>query len=198
MRDLTGPFGCRPFDWEVAGAGVLSLALPTCLLVLLTATANAQPFRVHETPMASTAGRDVLVLATAPGIMRVDSNFGPLAAEAYDTSSSRVHIVRFDGRTYRASAPLRGAGSRIVFDPGRRRFVALLPSLRVELAGGVPLQAIAESLGAIRVTRFESLDFAVVHLPEELHPVDALARLNRLFEPVSASLRLQAPPIKWR
>lgn len=168
------------------------------LLVLFAATANAQPLRVDGPPMASTEGRDVLVLASTPGATRVDSAFGPLAAQAYDTSSSRVHVVRFDGRTYRASTPLRGAGSHIVFDPGRKRFVALLPSLRIDLAGGVPLQAIAEALGAIRVTRFESLDFAVMHLPEELHPADALARLNRGFEPVSASPRLQAPPLKWR
>lgn len=148
--------------------------------------------------MASAGGRDVLVLATAPDATRVDSAFGQLAARSYDTASRRVHVVRFGGRAYRATTPLRGGGSRIVFDPRRRRFVALLPSLRVELAGGVPLQAIAETLGAVRVTRFESLDFAVVHLPEELHPAEALARLNRGFEPVSASLRLQAQPLKWR
>lgn len=168
------------------------------LLVLLAATSHAQPLPVHEPPIASAGGHPVLVLATAPGARRVDSGFGPLAAQSYHTPSSRVHVVQFAGRTYRASTPLRGPGSRIVFDPGRKRFSTLLPSLRVQLAGGVPLQSIAEALGAVRVTRFESLGFAVVHLPEVLHPADALARITRRFGRAPASLRLRTQPIKWR
>ena len=138
------------------------------LLTLLVA-AGSQPVATHEPGIASVQGRDVLVLASAPDSTQVDSAFGTLAAQAHDTSGKRVHLVSFEGETYRVSTPPQGPGSRIEFDPARRSFLALLPSVRIPLTPG---------------------------LPEELHPADAVARLSRLPGPAAATLRLRAPQIK--
>ena len=168
------------------------------LMLLFAAAANAQPSAFQEPRIASAQGRDVLVLTSAPGATLVDSAFGPLAARTYDTSSRRMHEVFVDGASYRASTPLQGPASRIAFDPSRGSFVELLPSLRVELGDGAPLQAVVEAIGAVRVTRFDSLGFAIVELPDDLHPADALARLAQLPEPPAATLRLRGPDLEWR
>ena len=167
-------------------------------LLMLFAAAHAQPPVFQEPRIAPTQGRDVLVLAPAPGATLVDSAFGALAARTYDTSSRRVHEVTVDGATYRASTPLQDSASRIAFDPSRGSFVELLPSLRIELGPGAPLQTVAEVVDAVRVTRFDSLGFAIVELPDDLHPADALARLTELPEPPAATLRLRGPDLEWR
>ena len=167
-------------------------------LVTLLVAAGSQPAATHEPGIASVQGRDVLVLASAPDATQVDSAFGTLAAQAHDTSGKRVHVVSFEGETYRVSTPLQGPGSRIAFDPAHRSFVALLPSVRIPLTPGLRLDDVAAAVEARRVTAFESLGFAIVELPEEPHPADAVARLSRLPGPVAATLRLRAPQIRWR
>lgn len=165
---------------------------------MLFAAANAQPPALQESRIAATQDRDVLVLAPAPDATLVDSAFGALAARTYDTSARRVHEVSVDGATYRASTPLEGSTARIAFDPARGSFVELLPSLRVELGAGASLQTVAEAVDAVRVTRFDSLGFAIVELPDDLHPADALARLTQLPGPPAATLRLRGPDLEWR
>lgn len=140
----------------------------------------------------------VLPAATATASLRLPSEFGPISAQSFETSVQRVHVVTVDGEIYRAATPLEGPASRIVFDPAQRRFAGLLPSIRVELDGAADLDAIAASLGALRVTPFERLGFAIVELPETLHPAQAIERLAALDDPPAASLRMQGPPIRWR
>ena len=168
------------------------------LMLVAAAVADTQPSAFREPRIAPAQDRDVLVLASAPGATRVDSSFGPLAARTYDTASRRVHVVAVDGAIHRASTPLRGAAARIAFDPLRGSFVELLPSLRVELGDGAPPETVAGAVGAVRVTRFDALGFAIVELPEHLHPADALARVRQLPDPPAATLRLRGPDIEWR
>ena len=141
---------------------------------------------------------NVLVLPTASASLSMPTEFGPITAQSYKTSLQRVHIVTVDGETYRAATSLDGPASRIVFDPVRRRFVGLLPSIRMELDGAVDLDAIAASLGAVRVTAFERLGFAIVELPATLHPAQAIERLTSADDPPAASLRMQGPLLRWR
>ncbi len=148
--------------------------------------------------MGSAEGRTVLVLPSAASSLTTSSEFGPISGRSFETSFQRVHVVSFDGETYRAATPLDGPASRVVFDPVRRRFVGLLPSVRVELDGTADLDAIAVSLDAVRVTAFEGLGFAIVELPGTLHPADALRTLASLDNPPAASLRTRGPPIRWR
>ena len=136
-----------------------------------------QPFDVSEDLRVVTAeGRNLVVLpsfAGASGTAQLAS--GGLTAQSFETPTQRIHAVSLDGDTYRAATPLAGPRSRIVFDPVRQAFAPLLPSIRVELDGGVRLDAVEAALGAVGVTVFESLGFAIVELPADLHPAEAVA-----------------------
>jgi len=121
-----------------------------------------------------------------------------LAVRSYARGSQRHHVVTMDGETYRAAVPLDGPRSWIVFDPSRRSFASLLPSIRIELKPGMQPEAVVQALGAVGVNVFESLGFAVVDLPEDLHPADAVARVRELPGQPDAAVRLRRPPIEWR
>ena len=75
--------------------------------------------------------------------------------------------------------------------------MALLPSIRVELDGG-GLNAVAEAVRATAIAVFETAGFAIVELPAELHPADALAIVEGLPGAPDASLRPRGARIRWR
>ena len=143
--------------------------------------------------IAATGGREVIVLSPTSALQAPG-----FAAQSHETATQRIHVVTYQGETFRAATPLAGSGSRIVFDPVRRTFVPLLQSIRVELSGGVPIDAIATEVGAVEIRVFESLGFAIMELPEELHPADAVARVSSAFGGGVASVRLRGPRIEWR
>ncbi len=180
-------------------------------LLALRAAAQEAPGRglaLEDLPVVAAEGREFVVLPSphggalaagqAPGGPRGWPDSGGLSARSYETSSRRVHVVTFEGRTYRAATPLAGPRSWIVFEPARRAFVPLSPSLRVELGEGARLDELAKALDATRVTSFDSLGFAIVHLPGGLHPVDALARARGLPGQPEVALRLRGRKIEWR
>ncbi len=170
-----------------------------CLVALLLGTAAAAQESAPERPAVFVAqGRDVVVMPSDTASMRAESEFGPIEGRSYATQTGRVHIVTFDGETFRAATPMDGPTSRIVFDPAQRKFVQLLPSIRVELKDYSRLDDIAGLIGATKATAFESLGFAIVDLPETLHPVEAIAMLDGLPDQPSASLRIRGPDIQWR
>ena len=149
--------------------------------------------------VAAAAGREVIVLSSDAGsLAAVQAEVAGFTAQSSETASQRIHVVLFEGETFRAATPLDGPWSRIVFDLSRRTFVPLLPSIRVELNEGVPIEAIAAEVAASGVTVFESLGFAIVDLPEDLHPADAVARVSNVFGATLASVRLRGPRIEWR
>lgn len=160
--------------------------------------AIAEESLLDQFRLLSTQGREVLLMPAAETSLQMPSVLGTIEARSYDMAHRRVHIVVFDGQTFRASTPLQGPSSRIAFDPSRRRFEQLLPSIRVELADGVAVHALAEAIGGAEVTLFESLGFAIIDLPPALHPAEALARLAALAEPPRASIRLRGPRIELR
>lgn len=120
------------------------------------------------------------------------------SVRSYEIGSRRIHVVTHEGKTYRAATPLEGPFSRAVFDPVRRRFWSLLSSIRVELGEDAQPEAWADAIGAVGVTVFERLGFAIFHLPADLHPAEAVARVGDLpGEPV-AQVRLRAPRVEWK
>ncbi len=123
---------------------------------------------------------------------------GGLVVRSFETAAYRIHMVTMDGRTYRAATPRNGPRSRLVFDPVRRRFESLLPSIRVELGNGVDLDDMSSAVKAIDVTAFEALGFAILHLPADLHPADAIERLRYLPGQPEVTVRLRGPKIEWR
>ena len=168
------------------------------LLLLLGAGTAAQDFATDEFVIGTAQGREVVVVPTGTASMRTESEFGPIFARSFETTSGRVHVVSFQGETFRAATPMEGPMSRIVFDPAQRKFVALLPSIRVELDSESSLDIIVEILGAIEATRFDNLGFAIIDLPDTLHPAMAIDMLASLPEQPRASLRLRGPQIQWR
>ncbi|MDE0224091.1 MAG: hypothetical protein OXP28_03030 [Gammaproteobacteria bacterium] len=152
-----------------------------------------------ELRIVQAEGRDLVALpshADVPDVLQPAS--GGLAAYSFDAGSRRIHVVEFEGETFRAATPLEGSRSWIAFDPGRRAFASLLPSIRVELQPELQLDAIASELGSTGVTVFETLGFAIIDLPEDLHPAEAVARLRNLPGEPRAAVRLRRPRIEWR
>ena len=179
---------------------MLLLALPGSAQDVPDRSFAAEGFRV-----VVAEGRELVVLPTSGGasdaaqpVPAAQPASGGFAAQSFETASQRIHIVRFDGETYRAATPLDGPRSRIVFDPARRAFASLLPSIRIELDGGVRPDTVAEALDAVGVTVFGSLGFAIIDLPRDLHPADAVARVRRLPGRPDAAVRLRGPRIEWR
>ena len=111
-------------------------------------------------------GRELIVLASGDYGATVDSaGPGGFMARSFETAAYRIHVVTMDGTTFRAATPRSGPRSRLVFDPVRRRFASLLPSIRVEMNKPVDLDALSSAVNAIDVTVIDSLEFAIVHLP---------------------------------
>lgn len=170
-----------------------------CLTLLMNAPLAAQTLTDGAAGIAAAGGREVIVLSPLSASQAVAPlEVAGFAAQSHETATQRIHVVSYQGETFRAATPLAGYGSRIVFDPMRRTFVPLLQSIRVELGGGVPIDAIAIEVGATGTMVFESLGFAIVELPEELHPADAVARVSSAFGEGVASVRLRGPRIEWR
>ena len=186
------------------------LWLPGCAMLLLALTVQSQEEAHPEPrdaadafPLVVAEGRTLAVLHASheaggrqPSYLSVAS--AKTAARSFETTAHRIHEVEVDGEIYRAATPLDGPRSRILFDSARRTFESLLPSIRLELGGDVDADAVGEAIGALRVTVFKRLGFAVLDLPGDLHPVDAVARVRRLPSRPEASVRLRSPPLEWR
>ena len=158
-----------------------------------------QPPVPLELRIVQAESRDLVALPSYAGVPDMPQpESGRLAAYSFESGSRRIHVVTFQGETFKAATPLDGSRSWIAFDPERRAFASLLPSIRIELEGGPQLDDIASELGATGVTVFDSLGFAIIDLPENLHPVDAVARVRELPGEVDASIRLRGPQIEWR
>ena len=149
-------------------------------------------------------GRELMVLGPLAGGSAIagpsagQRESAEFAAQWHETDTRRIHVVRYNGKTYRKATPKAGVRSWIAFDPGSRSFRSLLPSIRVELDGDVQIDTVADALGAERVTPFASLGFAVFHTPADLHPVQAVQRVRELPGRPHAAVRLRAPRIEWR
>lgn len=165
--------------------------------VLLVNGSAAQDSGYGALRMMATQGRAVLVMPASRASGTVRSTSGAIHGRSHEQGARRIHEVSFRGRTYRAATPLEGASSRIVFDPGRRRFVPMLSSIRVEAASQAQVDAIAERTGATRTTFVAKLGVAFIELPESLHPVEAIERLATVPGNPKGSIRLRRPPVKW-
>lgn len=178
------------------------LALFMALAAVLAAQAQepVDPlFPADALPMVEAEGRDLVVLPSRGGPAdTMETVSGRFAAQSFESGSRRIHLVTFGGDIFKAATPLDGPRSWIAFDPERRAFASLLPSIRVELEPGMQLDAIAAEVGATGVTVFESLGFAIVDLPRDLHPAEAAERVRGLPGQPDAAVRLRGPRIEWR
>lgn len=165
--------------------------------LLVVHTAAAEESAVDAMQLAPWQGRDVVVLPQAKSADSLRSALGPIHAQSVETRNRRIHTVSFGGRAYRAATPLQGPASRVAFDPERRKFVAVLSSIRVEADSPAQLDAIARATGAVGTTWIARLGVAFIELPESLHPVEAIERLKAVPGNPKGSIRLRRPPVKW-
>ena len=163
-----------------------------------TDNATAHSLSVHEF-VEIDGERSLLALPVRPGIWQVSRpTSSTMLLETFESESSRRYVVTLEGKTYRASTPLHGTRSRIAFDPLRKRFIGLLPSIRVDLNENVDVEVLAETVDALRVTTFRELGFHIIELPEDVHPVDAIKAIQRLDSKPKATVRTRGMKLEWR
>ena len=144
--------------------------------------------------------RDQQVFALPDSNLKFAGNsaYGHLQCETIVTDSRQIHRLLLDGVEFTLDVPMQASPGHLAFDPKRREFTRLLPSIRIELHENTDLEPVIEALQAASVTEFAPLGFAFVDLPEDLHPVDALAIIAALDGDYEAHVRLPMPPIEWR
>lgn len=198
-RYVPAGFGELTAHFSLAPAGIVLI-----LWAPLAAGQNAVDPALANAPVRIVAaeGRELVVLPPyrpVPDAPRpAQPGDGGLTVQSHETASRRMLVVSHGGETYRASAPLDGPGSLLAFDPARRAFAELSPSIRVELGEGLDIDSAAAAVGATRVDVFASLGFAILTLPRGLHPADAVTLVRNLPGQPGAALRLRAPRIRWR
>ena len=175
----------------VAAAGIAGPAAP------VDASASDTP-RMDTPRMATAEGRGVVLLPVADSTGRVQAPSGPVYASTYETADHRIHEVTFKGRAHRATTPLSGPASRILFDPSRRKFRMLLPSIRVACASRDQADEFARLTRAERLRFFERLGFAILFLPDAVHPAEAAEKVNAASGRETASLRIRRRPPQWK
>ena len=196
--DMTSLFPASESTVRHAFALPLLLALATAIPAAAEAPID-WPFATDGLHVVEAEGRGLVVLPSSAGIQDDrEAASGDFVARSFDADSRRIHVVTFEGETFTAATPLDGPRSWIAFDPGQRAFASLLPSVRVELDAGLNLEAIAAEVGATGVTVLRSLGFAIVDLPDDVHPADAVARIQELPGQPEAAVRLRGPRIEWR
>lgn len=175
------------------------LFLSWCLLaVAVGIPAEAQAAVPHGFQAVLAQSREVILLPSSTASGYVQSQACLVSGSSYDTRALRVHVVHCAGAIYRAATPLQGPYSRIAFDPLRRSFARVLPSIRVELSSERQLASAKSALGAEKADFFGKLGFAIIYLPEAVHPLDAIAKLAGGPGRHKATIRLSGPRIKWR
>lgn len=179
------------------------LSVPVFLSWCLLAIASGIPSDAHAAPpygfqAVLAQSREVVVLPSSTVSGYVQSQACLVTGSSYETPTLRVHVVHCAGEIYRAATALQGPSSRIAFDPSRRSFARLLPSIRVELSSERQLESAKSALGAEKADFFGKLGFAIIYLPENVHPLDAIAKLAEGPGRHKATIRLAGPRIKWR
>ena len=77
-----------------------------CLSALvLNVPAIAQQSTTENFRITTIHDREVLVLPSTETPTQMQLEPGPIYGRSFETNSQRVHIVEFDGKTYRASTP---------------------------------------------------------------------------------------------
>ena len=168
-------------------------ALSVVLLFLaggnLAAQGQGAPLQVMR---SATLERPVLVIST-------DASE---SAEAY-VDDVRIRVAIEDGaRVYRVFHAgvtrtlhvAAGASLRYVaFDLDRNRFELLSPGLRVELQDYGLLGEIVAAAGGSGGKAYPMLGFAIVQLPPEANPVDAIHAIEELPGVIDVRLMTEAP-----
>ena len=168
-------------------------ALPATLLLLAGVHAAAQesgaPLHVMR---SATLERPLLVMpndASAPGEVYVDDVRIRVAME----DGFHVYEAFHQGVTRTLHVALDATLRYVAFDPERNRFEMLSPGLRVELEDYGLLDRIVDAAGGIGGKAYPMLGFAIVQLPLEANPVDAILAIEDLPGVIDVRLMTEGP-----
>ena len=169
------------------------VALPAMLLFLAGTHAVAQgqdaPLHVMR---SATLERPLLVMATdadAPGEVYVDDVRIRVAIE----DGTRVYQAFHQGVTRTLYVALDASLRYVAFDPERNRFELLSPGLRVELEDYGLLDRVVAAAGGIGGKAYPMLGFAIVQLPREANPVDAIRTIEAMSGVIDVRLITEGP-----
>ena len=180
------------------------LSVTIALLLSASALAQANTGTIESSFLEPTTveyqtGNELLVLpnlSSTEHIVETDSQ--DLHIQTSIVDELRVYELLHEGKTYRIQTPITGYRSRVAFDVKRKKFVALLPSIRVKLTDRMEIDAIAKSVGATDLWVFQKLGFAIMQLPFSVHPAQAVDLVKNMSPQSKAFVRLYRPPVKWR
>lgn len=169
------------------------LLFGTLCLLMLAAAAHAQAQNLPSVLRADTPQGDMLMLPDAelPGgqVVNIDGVQLSIAIEGEFRIFSAIH----KGEEQKLYVARRGPPRWLAFDPQQGRFRDVLSSIRVELRDYDQLDGLVEAAGGTSGKAYESLGFAIVHLPSHLNPAEAALRIAELAGVNQASIQLQGP-----
>ena len=170
----------------LAGSPVMLL-----FLTLAHTAARAQGAPLHVMRSA-TLERPLLVMSTdaaAPGEVYVDDVRIRVAIE----DGARVYQAFHQGITRTLYVALDASLRYVAFDPERNRFELLSPGLRVELEDYEMLDRVVDAVDGTGGKAYPTLGFAIVQLPREANPVDAIRTIEAMPGVIDVRLITEGP-----
>ena len=144
-------------------------------LSALVAPASTQELSIRTTFVDD---RTVVVMPTLGSELRDISPLEGVKIEVSVDEGLRTYRASYLGRTYTAYADVSGPSTRFAFDPGRRRFQILASTIRVELEDYDVLGQLVQERGAVAGKAYPQLGFALLELPPETDPAEAVEFLD--------------------
>lgn len=126
---------------------------------------------------APTAKEDVLVLPSSVAAV----GRGHHAGIAFDVSTSagvRSYRATVGGRTAVTHTAVGGPATHLAFERSSGRFRKIASAIRVELDDYANLEERVREVGGLSGKAYPHLGFALIDLPGDVHPADAVNRLN--------------------
>ena len=134
----------------------------------------------QELPLRTTLVDDrtvVMMPMESPGLSGASSLAGVDIRISMD-EQLRTYRASYLGRTYTAYADVSGPPTRFAFDTGERRFRIVSPTILVELDDYDVLGQLVLERGALTARAYPHLGFALIELPVEADPGEAVEFLG--------------------
>ncbi len=159
-------------------AGRLPMVACALLAAAAGAASQAPPGAASRVTVAEGGGGAVAVLPARTMPETALNAIDGLAVEVLSEGGNLVYQAEYQGRTHRAYARLDGRSKRLAFNPRRRRFEEVAPSLLVGLAAHQSLDAVVEAAGALSAKAYPALGLALLRLPMDVNPAAAARDLR--------------------
>lgn len=126
---------------------------------------------------ATGEARELLVMPLEAPAERAAAVIGGTSVEVAAEGDFVVYRVRHGGRTHTAYNPVGGPRRWLAFDPGQGRFNEVASSVRVRMTPRAKLSDLIDRTGALGGKAYPALGWALLRLPPNVNPADAVRRL---------------------